>query len=92
MGAGTSKKFKYLPIHTIFERLKETIPELETILSFRKITGYDTVSYFAGHSKKTSWKTFKEQHMLLRNLGNRDLQGFDSEVHRKVHLPNIQCN
>ena len=36
-------------IHTIRELLKETIPEVKTILSFHAITGYDTVSYFAGH-------------------------------------------
>ena len=47
--SGTLKKSKYLPIHTICERLKETIPEVEPILSFRAITGCDT-----GHSKKTS--------------------------------------
>jgi len=76
--AGTSKKPKYLPIQTVCERLRETIPELETIVSFHAITGYDTVSYSAGHSKKTSWKTFKEHHMLLRNLGNLDLD--DSTV------------
>ena len=29
--------------------------------------------YFAGHNKKTSWKTFTEHHMLLRNLENGDL-------------------
>lgn len=73
MRAGTSKEPKYLPIHTIRERLKETIPEVEAILSFQAITGCDTVSYFAGHSKKTSWKTFTEHHRLLRNLGNGDL-------------------
>ena len=76
MRAGTSKKPKYLPIHTIRERLKETIPEVETILSFHAITGCDTVSYFAGHSKKTAWKTFTEHHMLLRNLGHGDLDDF----------------
>ena len=43
------KKPKYLPIHKICERLKERIPEVEIILSFRAITGCDT-----GHSKKTS--------------------------------------
>lgn len=73
MRAGTSKKPKYLPIHAIRERLNGTIPEVETILSFHAITGCDTVSYFAGHSKKTSWKTFTQHHMLLRNLGNGDL-------------------
>ena len=49
MRARTLRKPKYLPIHKICERLKETIPEVETILSFRAITGCDT-----GHSKKTS--------------------------------------
>ena len=72
--AGTSKKPRYLPIHTICERLKKTIiPEVEAILPFHAITGCNTVSYFAGHSKKTSWKTFTEHHMLLRNRGNGNL-------------------
>ena len=53
--------------------LEKTIPEVETIISFHAITGCDTVSYSAGHSKKTSWKKFAEHHMLLRNLGNGDL-------------------
>ena len=69
---------KYLPIHMIRENLKQTVPGVENILSFHAITGYDTVSYFADHSKKTSWKTFTEHHMLLRNLGNGDLD--DSTV------------
>ena len=73
MRAGTSKKPMYLPIHTVRKGLKKTIPEVEAIPSFHAITGCDTVSYFAGHSKKTSWKTFTEPHMLLRNLGNGDL-------------------
>ena len=54
------------------------ILEVETILSFHAITGCDTVSFFAGHSKKTSWKTFTEHYMLIRNLGNGDLD--DSTV------------
>ena len=33
----------------------------------------DTVSYFAGYRKKTSWTKFTEHHTLLRNLGNGDL-------------------
>ncbi|KAL9951255.1 hypothetical protein ACROYT_G043889 [Oculina patagonica] len=78
MKAGTSKKPKYLPIPTIRGNLKRTIPEVETIFSFHAITGCDTVSYFAGHSKKTSWKTLTDRHMLLKNLGNGDLN--DSTV------------
>ena len=45
----TLKKPKYLPIHKICERLKETIPEVEITLSFPAITGFDT-----GHSKRKS--------------------------------------
>ena len=62
----------------IRENLKQPIPEVETILFFHAMTGCDTVSYFAGHSKNTSWKTFTEHHMLLRNLENGDLD--DSTV------------
>ena len=72
-GGASKKKPKYLPIHSICERLKETILEVETILFFHAITGCDTVLHFAGHSKKTSWRTFKEHHMLLRNLGNSEM-------------------
>lgn len=73
MRAGTSEKPKYLPIHMIHELLKETIPEVETILSIHAITGCETVYYFAGHGNKTSWRKFTEHHMLLRVLGNVDL-------------------
>ena len=85
MRAATSKKPKYLPIHSIGERLNETIPEVETILSFHAITGCDTVSYFAGHSKKTARKTFTEHHMLLRNLGNGDLEDFTMKSAEKFN-------
>ena len=73
MKAGTSKKPRCLPIHTIRELLKEKIPEVETILSFDAITGCHMVSYFAGHRKRALWKKFTEHHMLLGNLGNGDL-------------------
>ena len=84
MSAGTWKNPKYLLIHTIRERLNKTIPEVETILYFHAITGCDMVSYFAGHSKKTSWKKFTEHHMLLRNLGYGD-----NDVCWEVHLQGI---
>ena len=48
MRAGASKKTpKCLPIHSICERLKETIPEVETILFFHATTGCDTVFYYS---------------------------------------------
>ena len=75
MKAGTSKKPKYLPIHTIRERMKSSVSKIETILSFYAITGCDTVSFFAGHSKKTAWKAFAYLQKLLESLGDGDLDG-----------------
>ena len=73
MKAGTSKKPKYLPIHTIRERLKNSVSKIETILPFHAITGCDTVSFFAGHSKKTAWKAFAHHQKLLESLGDGNL-------------------
>ena len=73
MKAGTSKKPKYLPIHTIRERLKNSVCKIETILPFHAITGCDTVSFFAGHSKKTAWKAFAHHQKLLESLGDGNL-------------------
>ena len=33
------------------------------------LTGYESVSYIAGRSKKTSWKVFITDHTLLVDLG-----------------------
>ena len=74
MRAGTGKNPKYLPVHTIRENLKETVPDVGSILSFHAVTGCDTVSFFAGHGKKTSWKVFIKYHELLRDLGNAELK------------------
>ena len=73
MKAGTSKKPKYLPIHTIRERLKNSVSKIVTILPFHAITGCDTVSFFAGHSKKTAWKAFAHHQKLLESLGDGNL-------------------
>ena len=75
MKAGTSKKCKYLPIHTIRKRLKSSVSKIETILSFHVITGCDTVSFFARHSKKTARKAFAHHQKLLESLGDGDLDG-----------------
>ena len=37
------------------------------------MTGCDTTSYIAGHSKKSAWKTFQTHHRLLENLGKGEL-------------------
>ena len=50
--AGTSKHPRYIPVH----ELRRQIPfdQVSAILAFRAITGCDSVSQFAGHSKKTT--------------------------------------
>lgn len=59
--------------------------------------GCDTVSYFAGHSKKTSWKTFLEQPALLDGLGLGELT--ETTIHsaekficRVYDTNDVSCN
>ena len=73
MKAGTSKKQKYVPVHTVCSELSFTQSVSLALLPFHALTGCDTVSFLAGHSKKTAWKVFKEQHHLLVGLGNGEL-------------------
>jgi hypothetical protein len=67
--SGTAKKRKYLPVHTIVDTLKLDPPVLEIMPAFHALTGSDTTSFLAGHSKKTSFKVFVENSNLLKNLG-----------------------
>ena len=46
---------------------------VDTLLAFHAITGCDSVSQLLGHSKKTAWKVFQEQHQLLNGLGRGKL-------------------
>lgn len=73
MKAGTSKKQKYIPVHTVCSELLFGPTVAQALLPFHALTGCDTVSFLAGHSKKTTWKVFKEHYELLIDLGNGDL-------------------
>lgn len=73
MKAGTAKKPKYIPVHEVYQSLSGQIPDLTTLIAFHSLTGCDTVSHFAGHSKKTAWKTFLNDTNLLANLGKGEL-------------------
>ncbi|CAH3174764.1 unnamed protein product [Porites lobata] len=98
MKAGTSKKPKYLPIHTVRERLKNSVSKIETILPFHAITGCDTVSFFAGHSKKTAWKAFAHHQKLLESLGDGNLddttvKSVEKFISRVYNAANVEgCN
>jgi len=64
MKAGTSKKQRFIPVH---ERL--TKPIVDVLIPFHALTGSDTTSFFAGHSKKTEWEVFEQHCNLLSELG-----------------------
>ena len=70
MKAGTAKKRKFIQVHGIVEHLQMNPEVLEILPCFHALTGSDTTSYLAGHSKKTCWEVFKVHHDLLRGLEN----------------------
>lgn len=60
---GTGKHFKYYPIHDIARSLG---PQKSlALLVFHALTGCDTVSFFAGKSKKSAWDTWSVCHQLV---------------------------
>ena len=72
--AGTAKKRKYVPVHAIVEQVPFDVAVLEILPAFHALTGSDTTSYIAGHSKKTCWKVFLQHHNLLKDLGDGELK------------------
>ena len=66
MLSGTAKKRQYIPIDAVVNSLPKH--SAANLLPFRALTGCDATSYFANHTKKSSWKVFKEHHQLLQNL------------------------
>ena len=73
MKSGTSRKQKYIPVHTVCSELLFGQTVSQALRPFHALTGYDTASFLAGHSKKTAWKVFKEQYELLVDLSNGEL-------------------
>jgi hypothetical protein len=71
MMSGTSKKRRYIPIGLVFNNLPSG--SVSTLLAFHALTGCDTTSYIADHTKRTAWRVFKEHHALLNELGVGDL-------------------
>ena len=71
MMSGTTKKRRYIPINAVFNNLPRD--SATTLLPFHALTGCDTTSYIANHTKRSAWKVFKEHHQLLINLGIGEL-------------------
>ena len=55
MNAGTPKKTKYIPVHDIAKSMCQDV--LEALIPFHTLTGCDTTSFIALHSKSTILKT-----------------------------------
>ena len=64
---GTAKKRQYIHIHDIVDHMPYNVP------GFHALTGSDTMSYIAGCSKRSAWKTFQTHHQILENLGKGEL-------------------
>ena len=73
MKAGISKHRKYIPLHDIRQNLSFSNAVFETLIQFHAIRSCDTVSYFAGHGKKTTWKFSTTDSHLPKDLGKREL-------------------
>jgi len=66
------------------ERLTKLI--VDVLIPFHALTGSDTTSFFAGHSKKTEWKVF-EQHCNLTRSGI--INQWDERCSWKFRLHNV---
>ena len=67
--AGTAKKGTFIPVHDIVQHLQMDRRVSKLLSGLHALTGSDTTSYVAGHTK-TWWVVFKEHHYLLQGLGD----------------------
>ena len=73
MKPGTSRKQKYISVHTVCSELLFGQTVSQAVRPFHALTGCDSASFLTGHRKKSVWKVFKEQYDLLVDLGNGEL-------------------
>ena len=79
MKAGTNKKPKYIPVHDIVSSLPQDI--LKSLIPFHTLTGCDTTSFIAQHSKMTAWNTLISHPQLIENLGE---DSFEESDYKKI--------
>ena len=90
MIAGTAKKRKCYPVHSIAERLSSSV--IDDILGFHALTGCDTTSSFAGFGKRKCWKVYEENPNLLHSLsGYESTSNVEEFVCRLYGAPNPQA-
>ncbi len=71
--AGTYMKQKYIRIRELVAHNNLDASSAKLLLPFHALTGCDSTSYFARHTKKTCIKTFFQHKEYLKNLGNGEL-------------------
>ena len=64
---GTSRNRKYIPVHDIFNNLPDGYHT--SLPSFHALTGSDSTSFIAYHSKQTTFELFLKHHGLLDGIG-----------------------
>ena len=67
MKAGTYKKPKNIPVHDIVSSIPQNI--LKSLIPFHALTGCDTTSFIAQHTKMSAWNTLISHPHLIENLG-----------------------
>ena len=90
MMSGPPRKRRYIPIDAVFNKLPRG--SATSLLAFYALTGCDTTSYIANHTKQSSWKVFKEHHELPKNLAIGELteETIDSSEMFICRIYNVQ--
>ena len=89
MKAGTQKKNKYIPVHNVVNSVSQNV--LETLIPFHTLTGCDTTSFIAQHSKMTAWNTLVSHSHLIQNLGNHTSEEPDYKMIEKFFVYRMAC-
>jgi hypothetical protein len=63
-------KRRYIPVDTVYNALLTDFAA--ALLPFHALTGCDSTSFFANHTKKSASKMFENCHQLLTSLGKDD--------------------
>ncbi|XP_041375818.1 uncharacterized protein LOC121388518 [Gigantopelta aegis] len=88
---GTGKNFRHLAAHIFAAGIGEE--KARALPMFHALTGYDTVSCFAGHGKKTAWSSSHQSQSQLQGTARQSqLQGtvHQSQLQGTVHQSQLQ--
>lgn len=91
MVSGTSKNRKCYPVHEISNRLDQSVRD--NLIPFHALTGCDSASSFSGHGKKSCWKIFHKEPLLVSGIGQdgplEDIEKFVCKLYGNASLSNV---